>query len=132
MKGILTTFLICLITFSLVLPSHAQQFKWASGGGTIYDFSSLPSAQNEQVKRMCTDPNSNVYALSQLGDDPVTADTFHATPYGAVNNILMTSYNCLGQMRWAKLIGSSGGDCISYVDTNSSIFLVCLFMIQSF
>ena len=61
---------------------------------------------------MCTDPNGNVYTLSNLGNDPIIADTFHANPYGETNNILLTSYNCSGQMRWAKLIGSSGpGEC---------------------
>ncbi len=109
MKGILKTFLICLIASCLAWTSNAQQFIWAKGGGTIFDFSSLPSYENESVEFMCTDPNGNVYAVSQVGNDPVTADTFHASPYGAEQNILLTSYSCSGQMRWAKLIASSGG-----------------------
>ena len=95
----------CFLTF----VGRGQQFKWVRGGGTIQDFSSLPSRENEQVKFMCTDPNGNVYALSQVGNNPIVADTFHGLAYGANENILLTSYNCSGQMRWAKLIASSGG-----------------------
>ena len=98
----------------LHVEGWAQQFKWVQGGGTAYDLSSMGSIHYERVAYMCTDPNGNIYSLSQVGDDPVVADTFHQNPYGGVNNILLTSYNCSGQMRWAKLIASSGGDCISY------------------
>ena len=93
---------------------HAQQFKWVKGGGTVYDFSALPSNESEQTKFMCIDPNGNVYALSIVGDDPIVADTFHGTPYGGTDNILLTSYNCSGQMRWAKLISSSSASCTPF------------------
>ena len=99
----------------------AQQFKWAAGGGTIFDFSSLPSHENEQVECMCTDPNGNIYVLSQVGNDPVTADTFHASGYGAEDNLLITSYTCNGQMRWAKLIASSEASCQAYGITADSL-----------
>jgi len=107
-------FIPCLVALLLTIVSHAQQFRWVRGGGTIYDFSLSGSIHDEQVKYMCTDHNGNIYMLSQVGNAAITADTFHSTPYGSTDNIVLTSYNCNGQMRWAKLIGSSGGNCIPY------------------
>ena len=112
MNQLAKTLSFFFIAFFLCFTSlYAQQFQWVKGGGTIYDFSSAPGSESEQVKFMCTDANGNVYAISQIGNDPIVADTFHASPYGADQNILLTSYNCAGQMRWAKLIASSG-ECI--------------------
>ena len=108
MKLLSTRIAVCFFTFFISITTlHAQQFKWVTGGGTVSSFT-------EQVNFMCTDPNGNVYVLSNVGNDPITADTFHATPYGATDNILLTSYNCSGQMRWAKLIASSSGNCTSF------------------
>ncbi len=110
MRIVLCNFLFLLnITFS-----QAQQFKWVHGGGTIEDFSSLPSHESEQTEYMCTDPNGNVYALSQVGNDPIVADTFHGLAHGADVNLLITSYNCNGQMRWSKLISTTAGDCTAF------------------
>jgi len=76
------------------------------GGGTIQDLSS--ANMNEGSYFMCTDPNGNVYSLNVVGTDPIYADTFYLSgAYGSDRNILLTSYNCNGQLRWAKLIASS-------------------------
>ena len=98
MKQLLSILSLCLIaSFLNIGMLHAQQFQWVKGGGTVADMTSYGSFHAEQVKFMCTDINGNVYAISQVGDDPITADTFSATPYGATDNILLTSYNCNGQ-----------------------------------
>ena len=108
MKLLSTRIAVCFFTFFISTSAiHAQQFKWVTGGGTV-------SSNVEQVQSMCTDPNGNVYALSAVGNDPIVADTFHETPYGATENILLTSYNCSGQMRWAKLIASSLDHCVPF------------------
>lgn len=61
---------------------------------------------------MCTDQHGNVYSLNIAGTMPIYADTFYRSgAYGAPSNLLITSYNCSGQLRWAKLIASSGGEC---------------------
>ena len=93
---------ICFILFFLsTYFMQAQQFKWARGGGAS-------TTGDQSVAYMCTDPNGNVYALSIVGGDaPIVADTFHSSFYYGTNPIiLITSYNCNGQMRWAKPIGS--------------------------
>jgi len=108
MKWLTTRLVLCLFTFFLntgVLP--AQQFKWVTGGGT--DASLSPSRLDEGTYYMCTDPNGNVYALSQVGYGPVFADTFYSSGYSSEQNLLITSYTCNGQMRWAKLIASADG-----------------------
>ncbi len=68
----------------------------------------------ETVNYMCTDAHGNVYAVSQVGYTGIVADTFLMGSVINSGNMLVTSYTCDGQMRWAKLIHSSGGDCIAY------------------
>jgi hypothetical protein len=104
----------CLLFFSAFSSAHAQQFDWVTGGGTIEDDSYLED-HPEATYFMCTDANGNIYALSTVGNDPVYADTFYSQgSYGSDYNFVVTSYTCTGQMRWAKLIASSGGECIPY------------------
>ena len=114
MKQLFRSISLSFIALLFTIAIHAQQFKWAHGGGSVYDFSSAGSSSWEQTKFMCTDPNGNVYVLSNVGNDPIVADTFHGTPYGGTRNVLITSYDCSGQMRWAKLLASSGGDCLPF------------------
>ena len=102
------------IFFQGVTISNAQQFKWVKGGGSTEDMTGTPAVYNEQVDYICTDINGNIYAASQVGDNHIIADTFLKSSVISQGNILITSYTCDGQMRWAKLIYSSGGDCISY------------------
>jgi len=107
------TILCCILFFLNTAFANAQQFKWVQGGGSTEDFTSGTEFDQEQTKFMCTDANGNIYALSQVGNYTIIADTFHrSTAYGADENIMLTSYNCNGQLRWAKLIASSGGYCI--------------------
>ncbi len=109
MKEFLRAFLLCLIAcLSTLISLNAQQFQWVHGGGTAYDLTSSGSGHYEQVKYMCTDPNGNIYVLSQVGNDPVFADTFNETSIGVNPNVVLTSYNCNGQMRWAKLLQNTG------------------------
>jgi Secretion system C-terminal sorting domain/Beta-propeller repeat/PKD domain len=99
------------IAFCTLFGAHAQQFKWVKGGGST-DALSSPSTIQETTLFMCTDPNGNVYTLNRVGNTDIVADTFYAASAGGINNeILITSYNCSGQMRWAKLIANNGYGC---------------------
>jgi len=118
MKQRLTQIAICFI-FLFLSGGYGyaqQQFKWVKGGGTNEDLSSDPSSEFEQTRYLCTDQDGNVYALSQVGDNSIFADTFVRLEgaYGSDENVLLTSYTCNGQMRWAKLIASSEFECIPY------------------
>ena len=117
MKPLTTKIVLCIfITFMCALCAQAQtQFQWAKGGGTPWGNTSGASGRDEAARFMCTDPNGNVYVLSYVGPAaPLVADTFYrasgtyALAYGGINNdnLLITSYNCSGQMRWAKLVGT--------------------------
>jgi len=109
MKRILLNSILFLFCF---FSANAQQFNWATGGGTAQDFSTDPSNEWEQTKYICTDPNGNIYALSIVGNYPIYADTFYkSSAYGTYPNTIITSYTCNGVMRWAKLIASDDGDC---------------------
>lgn len=108
MKTLLTyASLLLFILFSNFL--FGQQYEWIKTGGTTQDLSSV--GQNEASYFSTTDQNGNVYSLNIVGNNPITADTFYrSAAYSANNNILLTSYDCSGTMRWAKLIASSSSD----------------------
>ena len=105
------SFLICTLLFNTTLL-NAQQFNWVRGGGTNVDLSTSSSSQWEQTKYVCTDLNGNVYALSQVSYTTVYADTFTGVGSFVELNTLVTSYNCSGQMRWAKLLTCSGDNTL--------------------
>lgn len=85
---------------------YAQQHNWFKGGGSTYARYSGGELL-EGSYHMCTDRQGNVYSVNIVGNDPLRADTFRTSgAYGASQNILVTSYDCSGRMRWAKLIGS--------------------------
>lgn len=100
------TLFFCAFFISSV--ATAQSYKWIKGGGSTENLSS--ALKQEQISQMCTDNNGNVYFLSIIGNDPITADTFHRPTgaFGNNQNVLFASYNCNGQMRFAKLISSWG------------------------
>ncbi len=102
-----------IVLLSILFCSNlfAQQYQWVKGGGTTDDIS--PPYTKEGSYYMCTDQNKNIYSLNVIGSHTaMTADTFThgSTPFVVSNNILITSYNCNGVMRWAKLITCSGYD----------------------
>jgi len=118
MKKLTIKTTLCLIACLFIsLSSLAQQFKWVTGGGSIDDIGPgtvMGGSYVESTYYMCTDPNGNIYALNIVGNDNIRADTFYHSAYGTPNNILITSYNCSGQMRWAKLIASSSDAELAY------------------
>jgi len=106
--------------FLNVFTAGAQQFDWVKGGGTNDSDPNL-DIHAEATYYTCTDPNGNIYALSIVGSTAIYADTFYKSgAYGSDQNILLTSYNCTGQMRWAKLIASSAGPSTPYGITADS------------
>ena len=106
-------FYTCLFALFFITNAYAQQFDWVRAGGTPDNI--IASNQFEAAIYSTTDANGNVYAISRIGYGAVQADTF-THPYGAYGanpNFLVASYNPHGQMRWAKLIGSSNSECLA-------------------
>ncbi len=84
--------------------SNAQQYKWIKGGGPSNDF------YKTVVRNMCTDAHNNLYMTVSVGTPGIFADSFYMTHIfgtGAYDNELLISYNCDGQMRWAKAIDAN-------------------------
>jgi PKD repeat protein len=106
---------LIVLAILIAAQSRAQSYQWVKGGGSIQTVGS--GTMTEMVFQMATDANGNVYALSYMNNDgPITADTFYRVSgsYGFNESYFLSSYTCDGQMRWAKLIGSSGGDLRPY------------------
>jgi hypothetical protein len=116
MKHLLLFLMVILVEIS---QSNAQSPKWIRGGATNQDFSSYNF--KEEALFMCTDQNRNVYTLSIVGGSALTADTFSRPTgaYGSPKNVLLTSHNCNGQMRFAKLITSNATIPYGVVADNS-------------
>ena len=131
---VLTVIAVVLVSvFANVREVSAQDFKWFRGGGSTDDLSS--SYYIEGSYFMCTDPNGNVYSLNMVGNNSIVADTFHTGAYGSLNNILLTSYNCSGQLRWAKLLASNSADLFPLgftVDSIGHIYVAGIFPHGSF
>lgn len=84
--------------------ANAQQYRWVKGGdsscsGSIYRLL-------DKITNIATDANRNVYIA--IGDQTISANTFHLTQgYAGAHcyqQVLFASYNCNGQMRFAKFI----------------------------
>jgi PKD repeat protein len=122
-----------LFSFLLCAPSaDAQSFKWVKGGGTgegIYMATTPGAWKVEGTYQMCVDHNNNVYALSEVGALPLVADTFHSPYIGCSANLLLTSYTCDGQMRFAKIITSwaTTGSYSLLADSLGHIYVAGLF-----
>ena len=126
MKSLIFRLLVLALSIG-VNTANAQQFKWVTGGGSIDAISS----GTVSTQFMCTDNNGNIYALTNVSNISITADTFtYTTAYGNPN-LLVTSYNCSGQMRWAKLVYSANGagaDGIAYDSLHGYIYVAGTFL----
>ncbi len=104
--------LLLILAFAMISHfSYAQQYEWIKTGGSTIATST--GYTNDGSYFTTTDPNGNVYSVNVVGNTGITADTFYrSAAYGAFNSVLLTSYDCLGNMRWAKLIGTYTGPII--------------------
>jgi len=127
MKIVYIRLLVCFIVVFLdILPLYAQQYQWANGGGTTISdvyYDNHP----ERTQYICTDANGNVYALSNIGYYDVYADTsFIGYSYEENANMVVTSYNCEGKLRWSKIITSSASNSYPLgiiADTSGHIYV---------
>ncbi len=114
MKQLYIRLLVCFIALLIHSPAlHAQQYQWVNGGGSTADLYVDMENDFERVLYMCTDLNGNIYALSNVNYYTVYAGGDTIDTYGG-DNLLISSYNCFGQQRWAKAITSTDQDCYGY------------------
>lgn len=130
-----------LITLLLIgsFAVRAQQFKWITGGGSTLNL--LPGQPGvwkpEGTYALCTDSAGNVYGLSEVGNIGLVVDTFSYsntdTSTSTRANILLYSYNCSGQLRFAKLL-QCANESVPYglaIDANNNIYVAGYFDNQS-
>ncbi len=102
--------LTCSFLFFFIF-SHAQSYNWVKGGGSAT--AALYSRDDERVTSMCTDDNGNVYIVAPIGDFSIHLDTFSMTNAfnccSGVPHTMIASYDCMGNLRWAKLIDAGQG-----------------------
>ncbi len=125
MSRLVYTILLIIVLIFCNMPAHAQSYKWLRGGGTSQ---SLTTETSEAVYFMCTDPHGNVYSLSVVGTYAIIADTFYRPTgaFGSPKNVLFTSHNCNGQMRFAKLISCNATIPYGVVSDNSAHIYLAL------
>ncbi len=106
-----------LLTYiSTISLAQTQSWQWIKAGGSTTDNNSYPTAAH------CTiggcDTKGNVYAVGVVNGQNMSFDTFSSagsySGTGAGVSYLLFSYNCSGNMRWAKQIGSEWGDLLLY------------------
>ncbi|MBT0608376.1 T9SS type A sorting domain-containing protein [Aequorivita echinoideorum] len=126
MKTKLSLFIVLL---SLPFLTLAQQpWQWAKRGGSA-STQQNGTAFREEVVDMATDPNGNVYMVSNIGGDNLSVDgttlDFHfpGDNFGNVRRDatggLLMSYDCEGNFRWSKLVSGSLDGRILGVETDT-------------
>jgi len=85
------------------LPLHGQEWQWGQRGGSSSN--GINVMPYEDVVDMDSDPNGNVYVLSIIessGSPTIAGQAL--TTYGN-RDILLSSFDCEGRIRWKKVFG---------------------------
>jgi hypothetical protein len=98
MKKLLFLYLVLLYTSA---TAYCQDLTWAVSGGSA----SSGSGQDESCIDMATDPNGNVYIISQVKDMMLNANGVPLTAYGETD-VMLSSFRCDGTHRWSKVFGA--------------------------
>jgi hypothetical protein len=122
MKKILLTsfFLLSSCLFSLH-TLHAQTWQWGKRGGGA-DALSNNAYGPENVRRIATDAQGNVFAISTVSKTALNIDGNTKTHYGQSSlmaNGALASFSCTGAYRWSKIIGGDAGGSIADVQTDA-------------
>jgi hypothetical protein len=105
------------IIISLSASAQTQSWQWVKAGGSTSDNG---NTQPAECKIAGCDAYGNIYAVGTVNGPNMKFDTFNSS--GAFscgyNNVgisyLLFSYDCAGNMRWAKQIGDENGDFLVY------------------
>lgn len=103
---------LCLLSISMNTAS-AQSWQWGKRAGSNFDETGPGGEGNESTIDMAIDYNGNVYSLcftyGKLSTGPAVnldVDGHSLANYGLAD-ILLTSFNCKGEYRWSKTIGTA-------------------------
>lgn len=112
-----------LMFFLFILPAHtffAQSWQWAKSGGSFSQISG-----DEKVVSMVTDATGNSYILASVGVSGLKINNIDKTGIGG-RDYMIASFDCGGQYRWSKLIGSGNDDDMQrlQIDAQGNIYAV--------
>jgi hypothetical protein len=97
--------LLFFLVFISCSAAEAQSWQWGVRGG-----GALSTSSRDVIIDMCTDKLGNIYSIAEVATNGIETcyigDTSLDT-YGGNLDIVLFSYNCNNQFRWAKMIGSS-------------------------
>jgi hypothetical protein len=100
---------------SLSISAQTQSWQWVKAGGSSSDNTNVQPAE---CKIAGCDAYGNVYAVGWVNGPNMVFDTFTSAGSYSANNInisyLLFSYDCAGNMRWAKQIGDDEGNLYNF------------------
>ena len=102
---------VTIVVLLIGVVANAQQYRWMTGGGSS-DVLSNGKYQGEWITNMCVDDNDNVYYTAVIGDYNIRVDSFYRSQSKNASSsdawtLLFASYDCEGNLRFAKLIEAS-------------------------
>lgn len=114
-----------VVLFFLILAaksSVAQKWQWSkSGAWHLNDLSSMQQVYN---KKVVVDANGNSYSACNVSNRyPSASNVFDIDSvkmkFIGDDDICLVSYDCAGNFRWKKMIGSKGSESISDMELDS-------------
>lgn len=105
---------VVFLLLIMILPASAQSWQWAKSGGGSSSATSGAGDRYEKVVDIATDEHGNTYLLCNAYEGGLNIDGVSKTSYGR-QDIMVASFTCNGNLRWAKTIGASNNDVPSAI-----------------
>ncbi|MFP9100788.1 PKD domain-containing protein [Flavobacterium sp. RHBU_24] len=116
-----------ILALLFYFSGNAQDWQWAKRGGGTDNIPEYTDNFREQVRDLDTDVSGNVFVLSPIGLTNVNVDGVDKETYGeytgsggALNDYMVSSFDCQGELRWAKVLGGFNSDYFHNIRTDAS------------
>ncbi len=107
-------FLLLAIAGGTSVAQAQQDWQWARRGG-----GGAAGGAIENVDAIATDHNGNVYTLSKLNFGGIGVDIAGTSISGVGTQIVMSSFTCNGDLRWAKVVNPGNPGAIYGLKTDA-------------
>lgn len=117
-------FLALIVGYNL----SAQSWQWGKRGGATDALDTTSDLRQEEVYKVVTDSNKNIYVLSAVGKNGLDIDGVTKVNYGGnlqITDVALASFACDGTYRWSKIIGGDGYDRVTdlKIDSQDNIYI---------